>query len=584
MELQDAQKLVLSYMNEAADQFQKVPGSAMLIRYVRSSYQNDPVRSAIELILVVFFVRYLLAPSYSTHRQNFVTLSEEEIDDLVDEWTPEPLVAPLTAFEENVQEKLPVIVGMSGPKSKLANGRTVTNLASYNYYNLVANEHIREKAIETLRTYGVGPCGPPQFYGTQDVHMKTEADVASHLGMEACIVYAQSFSTISSVIPAFSKRGDIIVADKACNYAIRKGLQICRSTIRWYEHNDMEDLERVLQRVVKEQSRKPLTRRFIVTEGLFETVGDCVDLPKVVELRLRYKFRLILDETWSFGVLGRTGRGVTEAQNVDSSSVDMIVGSLSGPLCAGGGFCAGSIDIVEHQRISAAAYTFSAALPAMMATTASEALLMLQTMPEILAGCRENIKAMLPCKRRPHHAPQGHACRAVQHGEGAGMAATARAEGVRHDGADEEGDGEGGRGDPARGDEGDDAEDEQEAKKLRLLYQPSLIKENIRPRPAPNKPVETTANDTFLESTPNAVSYWSYAAERGKGKDWREIGSWRDRGNLLGDGGKAWLGRRPVGQTNTNPQPQNANICPGIPKCPLETLQLLVWWPLSRGG
>lgn len=175
---------------------------------------------------------------------------------------------------------------MSGPKSKLANGRTVTNLASYNYYNLVANEHIREKAIETLRTYGVGPCGPPQFYGTQDVHMKTEADVASHLGTEACIVYAQSFSTISSVIPAFSKRGDIIVADKACNYAIRKGLQICRSTIRWYEHNDMEDLERVLQRVVKEQSRKPLTRRFIVTEGLFETVGDCVDLPKVVSLAI----------------------------------------------------------------------------------------------------------------------------------------------------------------------------------------------------------------------------------------------------------------------------------------------------------
>lgn len=175
---------------------------------------------------------------------------------------------------------------MSGPKSKLANGRTVTNLASYNYYNLVANEHIKEKAIETLRTYGVGPCGPPQFYGTQDVHMKTEADVASHLGTEACIVYAQSFSTISSVIPAFSKRGDIIVADKACNYAIRKGLQICRSTIRWYEHNDMEDLERVLQRVVKEQSKKPLTRRFIVTEGLFETVGDCVDLPKVVSLTI----------------------------------------------------------------------------------------------------------------------------------------------------------------------------------------------------------------------------------------------------------------------------------------------------------
>lgn len=114
--------------------------------------------------------------------------------------------------------------------------------------------------------------------------MKTEADVASYLGTAACIIYAQAFSTISSVIPAFSKRGDIIVADKGVSYAIRKGIQISRSTVRWYEHNDMEDLERVLAKVTKEQARKPLTRRFIITEGLFESYGDMVDLPKIVRL------------------------------------------------------------------------------------------------------------------------------------------------------------------------------------------------------------------------------------------------------------------------------------------------------------
>jgi 7-keto-8-aminopelargonate synthetase-like enzyme len=102
----------------------------------------------------------------------------------------------------------------------------------------------------------------------------------------------------------------------------------------------------------------------------------------------------MLDETWSFAVLGRTGRGLTEAQNVDASQVDMLIGSLAGPLCAGGGFCAGSRDVVEHQRISAASYTYSAALPAMLATTASETLNLLQTNPEILVQCRENIKAM----------------------------------------------------------------------------------------------------------------------------------------------------------------------------------------------
>lgn len=271
----------------------------------------------------------------------------------------------------------------------------MTNLASYNYYNFNANEQIKEKAIQTLRTYGVGPCGPPQFYGTQDIHVKAEADIAKYLGAESCIIYAQAFSTMSSVIPTFCKRGDVIVADKGVNYSIRKGLQASRSNIKWFNHGDMDDLERVMRSVKNEQAKtKKLTRRFIVTEGLFELTGDSTNLPKLIDLKDKYKFRIILDETWSFGVLGRSGKGLTEAQNVDPQLVDMIVGSLSGPLCAGGGFCCGSKDVVEHQRITSSAYTFSAALPAMLAMTASETVHMLQTHPEILSQCRENIKVL----------------------------------------------------------------------------------------------------------------------------------------------------------------------------------------------
>ena len=97
------------------------------------------------------------------------------------------------------------------------------------------------------------------------------------------------------------------------------------------------------------------------------------------------------------GVLGFWGgrvEGLTEHQHVDAAEVDMIVGSMAGPLCAAGGFCAGSDEIVEHQRLSAASYTFSAALPAMSATTASETLLILQTQPELLSGLKDNVKAM----------------------------------------------------------------------------------------------------------------------------------------------------------------------------------------------
>ncbi|RYP69803.1 hypothetical protein DL771_005912 [Monosporascus sp. 5C6A] len=395
MDLHEVQASLQASVHEIFQAFQKVPGSAVLIRYIQSSYQNDPVRSAIELVLVIFFVRYILSPSYPTHGPNYVKLREDEIDELVREWEPEPLASRQTTFEESEAEKLPVIVGATGPKSKLSNGKTVTNLATYNFYNFNANETIREKAIQTLRTYGVGPCGPPQFYGTQDVHMKTEADIAAFLGTQSSIVYAHAYSTITGALPSFCKRGDVIVADKMVNFSIRNGLEASRSNIKWYKHNDMEELERILKTVAKEQAKKKiLTRRFIVTEGLFEMVGDNVDLPKLIELKEKYKFRIVLDETWSFGVLGRTGRGLTEAQNVDPSQVDMIIGSLAGPLCAAGGFCAGSRDVVEHQRINAISYTFSAALPAMSAVTASETLNLLQSNPEILAQCRENIKAM----------------------------------------------------------------------------------------------------------------------------------------------------------------------------------------------
>ena len=392
----ELESTAVHFIDTAVSSFHKLPGSAIVIRYIKSSYQDDPIRSAIELLLLIFAVRYLLAPTYSTKKTKHVALSDEEIEELVEDWTPEPLVSEETDFEKIENEKRPVIVGPSAPKVKLQNGRTVTNLASYNHYNFANNPELTQKAINTVRTYGVGPCSPPGFYGTQDVHMKSEADIASHLGMPAAIIYAQSFSTISSVIPAFCKRGDIIVADRAVNYSIRKGLQISRSTVRWYEHNDMDDLERVLQRVVKEGQGKPLTRRFIVTEGLFENVGDAVDLPKIVEMKLKYKFRILLDETWSYGVLGRTGRGVTEQQNVDPTNVDMIVGGLAGCLASGGGFCAGTEEIVEHQRLGAAAYTFSAALPALLATTASETVTILQEQPSVIQGLRENIRAMWP--------------------------------------------------------------------------------------------------------------------------------------------------------------------------------------------
>lgn len=111
MDLHEIQAQATVLLREASHAFQKVPGSAVLIRYVQASYQNDPIRSIFELFLLIFFIRYLLSPSYSTNDSNYVKLSEAEIEELIDEWQPEPLVSEQTPFEELETENLPVIVG-----------------------------------------------------------------------------------------------------------------------------------------------------------------------------------------------------------------------------------------------------------------------------------------------------------------------------------------------------------------------------------------------------------------------------------------------------------------------------------------
>lgn len=111
MDLHEIQAQVAVLLREASQTFQKVPGSAVLIRYVQASYQNDPIRSIFELFLLIFFIRYLLSPSYATNDSNYVKLSEDEIEELVEEWQPEPLVGKQNTTEELEMERLPVIVG-----------------------------------------------------------------------------------------------------------------------------------------------------------------------------------------------------------------------------------------------------------------------------------------------------------------------------------------------------------------------------------------------------------------------------------------------------------------------------------------
>lgn len=280
-------------------------------------------------------------------------MSEEEI---LARWTPEPLVAEVPQDHPALKTKI-----VEGPVGKMVNvnGKECINMATHNYLGLAEDEDIKQAAIKSLRKYGVGSCGPRGFYGTVDVHLELEERLAKFMNVEEAVVYSYAFSTIASAIPAYSKRGDLIFvyvlnrmiaallllltgflivffvySDECVNFAIQKGLDASRSKIFYYKHNDMDDLERLLQKQQIEDKRNPAkakkTRRFLVAEAIYMNTGEVCPLPRLVELRARYKLRLFLDESISFGVLGDSGRGLIEHCNVDVSIAWVIR-----PTCVG---------------------------------------------------------------------------------------------------------------------------------------------------------------------------------------------------------------------------------------------------------
>lgn len=355
---------------------EKVPGGLIVRRYIKSSYKNDPIRSVFEFTLFIFAVHYFLSSKKKENKSELVKFSKSEIDDLIVEWEPAPLVEEVTELEHwRLRENH--VKGANGAHIKLVQhpeyGK-VTNMSSLDFLNLNGNSEMDAAAKLVISTAGVGACGPPNFYGTQDVHVRLEEDLARYLGTEQAILYGQDIVTAGSVIPAFLKRGDLAVVDSGVSVALQKALIVSRCDIQWYDHNDMTHLDQLLSELEPELKKQKLRRRFIITEALFLYSGDIVNLPKIVELKNKYKYRLFLDETLSIGTLGKCGRGITEHFGISRDEVAITIGTLANAFASSGGFCVGVTPMVNHQRINSNAYVFSAALPPYSAKVVSEAI------------------------------------------------------------------------------------------------------------------------------------------------------------------------------------------------------------------
>lgn len=346
---------------------------------------------ALGLICIVFYKR-------TTKKIRHIAPTAEE--DVLAKWVPEPLVADVP--DDHPALKTRVVSGPVG-KTVTVDGNECINMATHNYLGLAEDDDIKQAAVKSLRKYGVGSCGPRGFYGTVDVHLELEERLAKFMEAEEAVVYSYAFSTIASAIPAYAKRGDLVFVDECANFAIQKGLDASRSKIFYYKHNDMDDLERLLLKQQTEDKRNPAkakkTRRFLVAEAIYINTGEVCPLPRLVELRERYKLRLFLDESVSFGVLGESGRGLIEHFNVDKTQVDLVSAGLEWSAATIGGFCAGSSFIVEHQRLSGLGYCFSASLPPLLAQAAISALDRFEAEPRIFEELRSRcrtVSAKLP--------------------------------------------------------------------------------------------------------------------------------------------------------------------------------------------
>lgn len=374
------------------------------VQFALLQWEQHPYHIVIEIAFVAAFLYFYMIPLHKAKKLKVEPLTKKEEEMLLEEFHSEPLrttqpdsnviVKPHTAIEHlNVAARSGVklsIVPAHGQKPV-----ECLDLATFDYHSLSTHEEVRDVAKRAVAAYGVGSCGPRGFYGTVKPHLDLETNIAKFLGVDSAIIYSFSFATVSTLIPCYSSRGDYIVADEGISLPTQEGCHLSRANVAYYKHNDLFHLEELMAGVQNKDSKsKKISRRFVVTEGLFRNSGDLCHLPEIVSLCRKYKFRLILEDSYGFGAVGPTGRGTPEHFQIPTSLVDIYVGSMSTSLGTVGGFCAGEAGMIDHQRLAATGYVFSASLPPYMTTAASKSIEIIERQPQLVAALQKNAKTM----------------------------------------------------------------------------------------------------------------------------------------------------------------------------------------------
>lgn len=257
----------------------------------------------------------------------------------------------------------------------IINGRKVLMFGSNCYTGLVSDPRIKEAAIEAIKKYGTGCAGSPFLNGTLDLHKQLERRIAEYIGKEDVMIYSTGFEVNLGVVSCLTGREDYVIYDEQDHASIIEGRRLSFSTCLKYKHNDMESLEKQLQRC------EPDRVKLIVTDGVFSMEGDVANLPEIVRLAKKYNASIMVDEAHGIGVFGRGGRGTCDHFGV-TDDVDLVMGTFSKSFASLGGFIATDKEITNFLRHHSRSYIFTASITPASTAAALKALDIMEQEPE----------------------------------------------------------------------------------------------------------------------------------------------------------------------------------------------------------
>jgi 8-amino-7-oxononanoate synthase len=264
-------------------------------------------------------------------------------------------------------------------------GRTVVNFSSYDYVGLNGDARVAAAAKACIDEFGMSASASRLSGGERQVHRDLDQALAKLHGCEDALAFVSGHATNVSVIGTLLSANDVIFYDALVHNSILEGARLSGAKRILFPHGDLEALERSLR-----LNRARHRRALIAVEGLYSMDGDCPNMPELIKLKRRYDAWLMVDEAHSVGVLGATGKGIAEEQNIDPRDVEIWMGTLSKALAGAGGYIAGSSALIQILKYNTPGFVFSVAIPPPVAAASLATSTLMLREPWRVAKLRQN--------------------------------------------------------------------------------------------------------------------------------------------------------------------------------------------------